>query len=274
MSALFLLLALVADPPQMSQYLRGTHQPGYVLAFAGPTTAYAAPDTASRRTATYQPGDTLLIIGATDHIHIRNGLHTPWYRITDPADPAASEAYVPGIELAAAALPLSAPANSTLLYAVTGYVHDDHSFPSEARLVRDGRTLASVHMDAMATMMDERYRYTLALHEEDPAGFDGLQWLGRIEFIYEACGIKNGSAYLAWNGRELTTGPVTFWVAEAGLFDYSQRAVLPSDSGGIPNQFSVIATAEAYEENTIETDTTTYTWDGVNFDLESDTDSE
>ena len=234
MSALFLLLALVADPPQMSQYLRGTHQPGYVLAFAGPTTAYAAPDTASRRTATYQPGDTLLIIGATDHIHIRNGLHTPWYRITDPADPAASE----------------------------------------ARLVRDGQTLASVHMDAMATMMDERYRYTLALHEEDPAGFDGLQWLGRIEFIYEACGIKNGSAYLAWNGRELTTGPVTFWVAEAGLFDYSQRAVLPSDSGGIPNQFSVMATAEAYEENTIETDTTTYTWDGVNFDLESDTDSE
>mgnify|MGYP006280388651 CR=1 FL=1 len=267
MTALAVLLILIADPPQISSYVYGTHQPGLAVVLSDSAVAYAAPDTLARKLDLYHTGDTLLIEEATDRRHLRNGLRTPWYTISRPTDAEdAPDAYIPGIDLAAATIAIDS--STSLLFGVIGYDPESRRFPAEARVTSADSLLGHTPMDAMATMMEDRYDYTVTLSREDPSGLDGVEWLGSVDFSYEACGMENGSAYLAWTGDDLTAGPVSIWISEAGLFDYSERAVLPSDPGGRPDEIRIIATAENYESQTTETDTTTYIWSGHNFSQE------
>lgn len=265
MSILIITAALAAD------YFPVRFEDGYTFS-ACRTSLYEAPDQSSVVLIVIPAGELLEIPGFTGETFTADSCEWGWYEALYRLGNAEFTGYVQDRDLAFSHVSLGTGGVDTLfVYRITGFDPELMIFSGEASVVADGEILDRLDYRPCWTPWGRIFDYDISSGLADPSGFSDVRDLIRLSFNLYACGYENRDDLLAWtdDGR-LIPGPKASWISEAGLFHYRTDVILPSDSGGVPEQVIHHSLGEEYFEETdtwvtYEEEVTVYLWTGDRF---------
>jgi hypothetical protein len=209
-------------------------------------------------------GDTVTITGPGEGTCRSRGFDSQWYPVL-AAD--GTSGWVRGTDLAPSYIETR---NGLLLFAITGRPADS-LYHGAVMLVRQGGALLdSAEVLVPADHYLPSYGYCVSFRTADPAGLDRADAAAVLEFVYEACGYVNEDVLLLETGPHLVVGPYAYRAFEAGIFHYTETLVLPSHDGGSPEEVTVRAIEETFDDEageyvTVRTGSTAYAWSGAGF---------
>jgi len=157
------------------------------------------------------------------------------------------------------------------LFGIVGKSEDGWNFIGSARAVRDGDILwESVFYIPGGGFGADDYRYSVSCREADPSGFTQMLDLILLSFTYEACGYENRTVLFSWTGKYLIRGPSASWIAEAGLFHYTEEFIFPEEEAPVSDHLRITKLEETFDEDiqdyvTVREDTASYLWNGLEF---------
>lgn len=240
------LLLLIMVPAVSGDYWHGDFVDDFTRVFQRVVPVLSAPRSGADTIAILRRGTELTVTGSAGAAELPDGTWTYWYEVSATEDGGRISGWMPGTSLAMTSL---LGGDSLFMFTVTGCDSTREDFTGEAVLLVDGELLDSLVMRPVsAAGPDSPYDYSVRGTLLDPSGLEGVTRLVQLSFIYEACGYLNRDLLVAVTDRGFVPGPRADSQFEAGLFTCSEGFILPSDSGGVRDQISVISDLQVMDE--------------------------
>jgi hypothetical protein len=246
------------------------------VVFAEDARLFETPSESSAVVCSPPVGTEVFRLAAVDILHTADSLSSPWMEGVCELDGETFRGYIPMSWLALTYQELGA--DTLLVFGIDSRGALYGNFVGVAKVVSGGRMLWGVAFYPPNTDFGESgsgYGYGVSSQRLDPAGFSGIEDLVMLSFLYEACGYENREVLLAWTGRYLIAGISASRVAEAGIFHYTEEILLPGTDPSLVNLVSIVSTSEEYDDAageyfTVDTDTTIWMWNGIDYTRISD----
>jgi len=230
---------------------------------------FDAPRITSAVICSLPPGAILHRLAAIDMQYHGDGISGSWLEGSWEMDGEIIRGYIPQPWLALTEIALTD--ETFFLFGIVGKSEDGWNFIGSARAVRDGDILwESVFYIPGGGFGADDYRYSVSCREADPSGFTQMLDLILLSFTYEACGYENRTVLFSWTGKYLIRGPSASWIAEAGLFHYTEEFIFPEEEAPVSDHLRITKLEETFDEDiqdyvTVREDTASYLWNGLEF---------
>ena len=239
------------------------------LVFREDASLFSEPRDTSRVVCSLPIGAELKRLAAVDVEYQSDGMSCTWMEGVYELDGDIHRGYIPQSWMALTDLVLSG--DTLFIFGIDSYVPERWGFVGSARAVSGGDILwESVFYPPSGGFGVNSYGYSVSSREVDTSGFAGMQNLVIVSFNYEACGVTNSEVLFAWTGEYLVKGVTANWVAEAGIFHYTEEFLFPEEGSSLTDWVRVIATEEEFDDDNMEyfivdVDTSHYSWNGLEF---------
>lgn len=265
-----LILAVLPAPAAVADTSYGELIGDRSPVFSENARLFETPSESSTVVCALPVGTEVFRLAAVDIQHTSDGFSSTWMQGSCELGGERFQGYIPMSWLALTSQELGA--DTLLLFGIDSGDPLTGRFVGVAKVVSGGRMLWGVTFYPPNTDFggSAGYGYGVSSRRLDPEGFSGVEDLVMLSFLYEACGYENRDVLLTWTGKYLAAGIAASRVTEAGIFHYTEEILLPGTDPSLADLVSIVSTSEEFDDAageyfTVNTDTTTWMWNGIEF---------
>jgi len=256
----------------LADYWYGDFVENRTVVFSDSAMLLDSTDIESEVIAELPVGTELIILGNGAGEFESSGFTSYWYDVSCTLGCRYNTGYIPGAYLAMSDLSLGE--DTLFMFNIIGFDEDQGEFQGEVKVVADGELLDSFFFEPVGgAVSHDFYECNTELIQFDPSGLTGVRNLMRLSFILGDSGFINPDLLIAWTGEHLVLGPEAMNEAEAHVYIFSTKYILPSDDDGTLDAVILESTLDIWDEAIedfvkSEVTLTTYSWTGNSFEPE------